>query len=453
MKKVSFLLMTMLVLSCNQLPQSTIGGKITDSDGKPFSGITMFLVKQKENKYLPDTLARENISSTGEYEIVYPESGFNLLLVARKNEVLAEIPILLKEGRTEPMQINFDIYTTISKKDSLVVRFKDENGFDHDFYIYSKFNINTIDSLNDGQTKAEEKGIVPADYWKNQKSETLIGKINNFRDNETDTLLLSFLDIIECHIKSYIGSPDTILARKILNEVKPNSILWGTYIPFFTDVIADKIMGNKDYIDDVVKGYPVTAVRVNSLWMFLIVSNDLGLSELEKIYYNELMKYDGWNEKDWAIRSFGPQRKISAGNVLPDFKFNSLNDSTVSYSKSSFRRKYYLLDFWGTWCIPCVGDIPYLIKTYTKYNEKGFEILSIACYDEIDKLKLFTTKRYPMKWKLSVLNGDSVRNILDKFEVFSYPTTILVDPDGKIIGTGSDVRREKLDQVLGKYLK
>ena len=142
-------------------------------------------------------------------------------------------------------------------------------------------------------------------------------------------------------------------------------------------------------------------------------------------------------------------KKQAAGVVAPDFTLNDLNGKPLKLS--SFKGKYVLLDFWGTWCIWCVRGIPKMKEYYNKYKA-NFEILSIDCNETQDKWKA-GVKKYELPWKHVYQPRNGAVNTLDLYGVTGFPTKILVGPDGKIVKTivGEDPAFYTfLDEKFGK---
>jgi thiol-disulfide isomerase/thioredoxin len=75
---------------------------------------------------------------------------------------------------------------------------------------------------------------------------------------------------------------------------------------------------------------------------------------------------------------------------FPDFSFSDLSGRKRKFSE--FRGKWVLLDFWGTWCGPCVAEIPNLKEAYEKYHERGFEIIGMNSEDPVERLRSFVAK-------------------------------------------------------------
>ena len=105
------------------------------------------------------------------------------------------------------------------------------------------------------------------------------------------------------------------------------------------------------------------------------------------------------------------------------------------FELSALRGKYVLLDFWGSWCNPCISAIPDLVSLDRKYKHI-LSIVSIA-YDEKKNLAVLNKliKENGMGWiHLFEDNKDkSGSSIVKKFKVEAFPTQILIDPEGKII--------------------
>ena len=108
-----------------------------------------------------------------------------------------------------------------------------------------------------------------------------------------------------------------------------------------------------------------------------------------------------------------------------------------------------LLDFWATWCGPCVQELPNVVKTYDKYHSQGFEVIGISLDRDRQKLAGFT-KEKKMPWP-QYFDGLVWENKLAvKYGINGIPATFLLDGQGKIIA--KDLRGEALEQAVAKAL-
>ena len=136
------------------------------------------------------------------------------------------------------------------------------------------------------------------------------------------------------------------------------------------------------------------------------------------------------------------------GSAAPDFQYKTIMGKEGKLS--DLRGNYVLLDFWGTWCGPCVAEIPNLKKVYATFHEKGFEILSISS-DKFDEQKLeeYVTER-EMTWQ-HVLEGQT-GSIQKLYQIRSYPSLFLIDPEGKVVSISTELRGEMLNvKIEGLY--
>jgi peroxiredoxin len=140
--------------------------------------------------------------------------------------------------------------------------------------------------------------------------------------------------------------------------------------------------------------------------------------------------------------------KIAIGNMAPDFTMADTEGKLVSLS--SFKGKYVLVDFWASWCGPCLGENPNVVANFNKYKSKNFTILGVSL-DE-DKAKwLAAIKADNLTWThVSDLKG-WFNAAAKMYGVESIPFNLLLDPSGKIIAT--DLRDVNLGKKLEEILK
>jgi len=143
------------------------------------------------------------------------------------------------------------------------------------------------------------------------------------------------------------------------------------------------------------------------------------------------------------------RKALTAGSVFPEFTAKSLDGAEVSLAQ--FRGKVVLLDFWATWCPPCVFEMPRLKALHEKYREKGFVIVGISLDESESALRNFI-KQHSIAW-VQLFDGKGWETALaEKFGIDSVPTMYLLDAEGKIIGSNHEglVLEEQLGKLLGK---
>jgi thiol-disulfide isomerase/thioredoxin len=129
-----------------------------------------------------------------------------------------------------------------------------------------------------------------------------------------------------------------------------------------------------------------------------------------------------------------------------DMKFTAINGKQIDLAK--MKGKVVLIDFWATWCGPCIAELPNVKKTYNKLNQKGFEIIGISLDSNENSLKRFL-KKENMPWP-QFFDGKGWNNELaKKHGIRSIPAMWLVDQEGNLIDTNA---RSNLEDKVEKLL-
>lgn len=150
---------------------------------------------------------------------------------------------------------------------------------------------------------------------------------------------------------------------------------------------------------------------------------------------------------------------LSIGAEVPDFEFTDFTGKTRRLAE--YRGRYVLLDFWATWCSPCLADIPQLKQSYLKYRARGFEIIGMDSETlgqeqndpefnkETDARARQIVATRGVTWTQAT-TATAVPVAVKVFGVESLPAKILIDPAGRVFARIKET--SELDRVLGTVL-
>ncbi len=209
----------------------------------------------------------------------------------------------------------------------------------------------------------------------------------------------------------------------------------------------------KKYDSIVAKGNPdVQAVMGMIVPQYTASLRAIGDKETAKAFLEQVENDFKTHQHSAQIGEYIQQLKSSLGQpAVGDtlaISFKALDGRDVDLA--AMKDKVVLVDFWATWCGPCINELPNVQKTYDAYHEKGFEVVAISLDESEAKLKSFI-KEHKLAWPQH-FDGKGWKNkFARQFGISGIPATFLVGKDGKIVAT--NLRGAALEAAVKDALK
>jgi Peroxiredoxin len=169
-----------------------------------------------------------------------------------------------------------------------------------------------------------------------------------------------------------------------------------------------------------------------------------------KDFFNQLTEYVKNSAEGKALyKEIEKIEKVNIGGTPDNFSLPTPDGNEISLE--SFRGNYLIIDFWASWCAPCLAEAPNLKKIYDKWGGKGLEILGISLDKEKDREKWINAiSKNNLNWpQVSSLNGWDCP-IAKRFNITAIPRMYILDKEGKIIN--QDIRGDVLSNTIDSLL-
>ncbi len=119
------------------------------------------------------------------------------------------------------------------------------------------------------------------------------------------------------------------------------------------------------------------------------------------------------------------------GDFVEDFKLKDTRGEVFQLKSLLQKNKYVLIDFWATWCAPCIREFPYLKAAYDEFHASGLDIVGISLDDNEEKFLEFL-KKNDLPWK-QLLDKNGKEVAIKDFNIQSIPANFLVDQNFRIV--------------------
>lgn len=172
-----------------------------------------------------------------------------------------------------------------------------------------------------------------------------------------------------------------------------------------------------------------------------------------KYYYQSLnaeVQSSYWGKK--VFQNLQAKENSTLGKIAPSFKLKDINGKEIALADYK-NKKYVLLDFWASWCLPCRESTPAIKLLYEKYQKLGLEIISVSI-DDKEKSWRAAVAKDEIPWRNILVGSKSDPNSLKTlYNVVPVPDYILIDKEGKIIGRPLSIKDLNDNNSLTKLLE
>jgi thiol-disulfide isomerase/thioredoxin len=263
----------------------------------------------------------------------------------------------------------------------------------------------------------------------------------------------------------YMAAPiktDPATARASLEELPPASPAWLVQPSGLSKGLSatDDRDRSREYALAVLRSPELEGGRSDKLrpvalaWLLEDALARGSSDELEAYHAWLISEYPDSDAAGKAEALYAPDRLIQPGSRIPDFEIHSLDDPSVTYTRADLAGRVVMLDFWATWCGPCISEMPYMHEAYEKYTAEGFTILSLSfdlAREDVDRFR--SEGDWPMPWLHVFVEEGAESEFATSMDVVNIPRAILIGRDGTILATNESLRGERLDETLSRVLR
>jgi thiol-disulfide isomerase/thioredoxin len=221
-----------------------------------------------------------------------------------------------------------------------------------------------------------------------------------------------------------------------------------------SDKLYDSLVAVNEYsrkesmkLFEFIKKYPD---KYYSLWCFRTTIAPSAYFDADSVafVFKNIFDLNTQNSADGKIirQIIRGRTSTKIGDTLSAFSIEDIDGK--KFTIGSKGNEYQLLVFWGSWCPPCIAELPIIKEIGNKYGENKLKIFGIAIQDEIQKVRKVQDK-YKVNWHI-VLNDDNAPEILG---ISGTPETILIDNNGKIVYRSDETSDYGQLSILQEYLR
>jgi thiol-disulfide isomerase/thioredoxin len=177
--------------------------------------------------------------------------------------------------------------------------------------------------------------------------------------------------------------------------------------------------------------------------------------------YRRARAYADVQQLKFPIALLNPANKVAVGNMAPAFAFPEIGTGK-KVTNEGLRGRYYLLDFWATWCGPCIAERGALTRAQERFGGERFTVVSASLDESEEAVMRFRQRRWPMPWPNVFVGGQYKDGDVIGFDVpaarefdldwIGLPQLVFVSPEGRVLALRDQLEGPLLERTLAEYL-
>lgn len=243
----------------------------------------------------------------------------------------------------------------------------------------------------------------------------------------------------KAQLQELVGKVRTKLGQVKSPQEKPTEALLADELKQFDALLAEH-KGDKSE--------PVARILFMKAMLYKeVLSDETKVGDLLAALQKDFPETPAAKDASMMLSAMKKQAEMAVGKTFPDFHEKDLEGQPLSIG--NYKGKVLLVDFWATWCGPCVGELPNVLAAYKKHHDEGFEVVGISLDKDREKLTSFM-KEKGMTWKQYFDGQQWQTKLAQDYGINSIPATYLLDRKGKVIAR--DLRGDALEEAVAKAL-